>query len=148
MSAPAGSSHEDQGTRFIARVLLCKSFIDSHDRAIGTIAKALRDDGMEVIMLEYQIPEQIAVTASQEDVDVIGVSFMSGGQVDVTQRLRTALTEEGHDDLPVVVGGAIRPFDIPKLEQSGVRAIFRGGEPLATVIDSFRELARETRGRR
>jgi methylmalonyl-CoA mutase C-terminal domain/subunit len=148
MSAPAGSSHEDQGTRFIARVLLCKSFIDSHDRAIGTIAKALRDDGMEVIMLEYQVPEQIAVTASQEDVDVVGVSFMSGGQVDVTQRLRTALTEEGHDDLPVVVGGTIRPFDIPKLEQSGVRAIFRGGEPLATVIDSFRELARETRGRR
>jgi methylmalonyl-CoA mutase, C-terminal domain len=148
MSAPAPSLGEEEGTRFIARVLLCKSFIDSHDRAIGTIAKALRDDGMEVIMLEYQVPEQIAVTASQEDVDVIGVSFMSGGQVDVTQRLRSALTEEGHNDLPVVVGGTIRPFDIPQLEQSGVRAIFRGGETLATVVDSFRELARETRSRR
>jgi methylmalonyl-CoA mutase, C-terminal domain len=148
MSAPSHNPQPQEGTRFIPRVLLCKSFIDSHDRAIGTIAKALRDDGMEVIMLEYQVPEQIAVTASQEDVDVVGVSFMSGGQVDVTQRLRSVLTEEGHHDLPVVIGGTIRPFDIPKLEESGVRAIFRGGEPLATVIGSFRELARETRGRR
>jgi len=142
-SAPA--SEQSRGAH--ARVLLAKSFIDSHDRAIGTIAIALRDAAMEVILLDYRLPQEIAETAIQEDVEVIGVSFMSGGQVDVTTELIRALQETGHDDLPVVVGGTIRPFDIPDLERAGVRAIFRGGEPLATVIETFRSLSAETRAR-
>jgi methylmalonyl-CoA mutase C-terminal domain/subunit len=129
----------------IVRVLLAKSFIDSHDRAIGTIALALRNAGMEVILLDYRLPEEIAVTAMQEDVDVIGVSFMSGGQVDVTTKMLQALHAAGHEQLPVVVGGTIRPFDIPELEQVGVRAIFRGGETLASVVETFSSLAAESR---
>ena len=144
----SSSSPPRSAARFAARVLLAKSFIDSHDRAIGTIAKALRDAGMEVILLDYQVPEEIASAALQEDVDVIGVSFMSGGQVDVTQRLRETLRKEGHPGLPVVVGGTIRPFDIPELEVAGVRSIFRGGETLASVVEAFDSLAKESRNAR
>jgi methylmalonyl-CoA mutase C-terminal domain/subunit len=148
MSSGATSSQPNsEAPRFVPRVLLSKSFIDSHDRAIGTIAKTLRDAGMEVILVEYQVPQEIAMAAVQEDVDVIGVSFMSGGQVDVTQQLQSTLRAEGHDDLPVVIGGTIRPFDIPDLEQAGVRAIFRGGETMASVASTFAELARESRAR-
>ena len=134
-------------TSFIPRVLLTKSFIDSHERAIGTIAKALRDASMEVIWFEYEVPEEIIRAAIDEDVDVIGVSFMSGGQVDVTQRLMELLRAEGHDDLPVVVGGTIRPFDVPELEAAGVKRIFRAGETLGSVVDAFWSLAREHRTR-
>ena len=130
---------------FYPRILLAKSFIDSHDRAIETIAKVLRDGGMEVILLEYEVAEQVAAAAIQEDVDVIGVSFMSGGQVDVTKTLVAALAEAGRSEIPLVVGGTIRPFDVAELEAAGVRSIFRGGEPLATVLATFAGLARESR---
>ena len=103
------------------RILLAKNFLDSHDRAIGTIAIALRDAAMEVIMVEYQVPEDIASAAIDEDADVIGISFMSGGQVEVTQQLAARLREAGHEQLPVVVGGTIRPFDVPDLEKGGVK---------------------------
>ena len=144
----AEASNADRGRSVVGfrpRVLLAKSFIDSHDRAIGTIAIALRDAAMEVILLDYRLPEEIAETAVQEDVDVIGVSFMSGGQVDVTQHLAEALRAAGRDDLPIVIGGTIRPFDVPELEQAGVREIFRGGETLAAIVETFSALARESR---
>src|SRR5919198_6612532 len=94
----------------IPRVLLTKSFIDSHDRAIKTIAVALRDAGMEVILIDYEAVEDIVTTAGDEDVDVVGISFMSGGQVELTRAAIDALRAAGRTDLPVVVGGAIRPF--------------------------------------
>jgi methylmalonyl-CoA mutase C-terminal domain/subunit len=128
-----------------ARVLLAKSFIDSHDRAIETIAKVLRDGGIEVILLDYEVAEQIGAAAIQEDVDVIGVSFMSGGQVEVTRALAASLAEGDRPGLPLVVGGTIRPFDVPELEAAGVRAIFRGGETLDSILQTFRDLARESR---
>jgi methylmalonyl-CoA mutase C-terminal domain/subunit len=96
---------------------------------------------MEVILLEYQVPDDIAAAATQEDVDVIGLSFMSGGQVDVTRRLLALLEESGAGDLPVVIGGTIRPFDVPALEDAGVKAIFQGGETLASVVGVFADLA-------
>ncbi len=132
----------------VPRVLLTKSFIDSHDRAIKTIALALRDGGCEVILVDYETPSDVVDVAIDEDVDVIGVSFMSGGQVAVTQAIVTALGEAGRGDLPVVVGGTIRPFDVDDLESSGVRAIFRGGEKLERVVETFRDLAAESRRRR
>jgi len=127
------------------RVLLTKSFIDSHDRAIQTIAKALRDAAMEVIWFEYEVPEEIAQAATDEDVDIVGISFMSGGQVAVTTRLVEVLRDHRHDDLPIVVGGTIRPFDIPALEAVGVRRIFRGGESLSSVVEAFAEIAKSYR---
>jgi methylmalonyl-CoA mutase C-terminal domain/subunit len=131
-------------SRFTPRILLSKSFIDSHDRAIGTIAKALRDAAMEVILLEYQVADDVAAAATQEDVDVVGLSFMSGGQVEVTRRLLELLNEDGQPEIPVVVGGTIRPFDVPELEDAGVKAIFRGGETLVSVVETFAQLARQS----
>ena len=127
----------------IVRVLLTKSFIDSHDRAIKTVATALRDAGMEVVLIDYETPEDVATVAIDEDVDVIGVSFMSGGQVDVTTQIVRLLAERGAGDLPVVIGGTIRPFDVAPLEALGVAAIFRGGEKLAAIAETFRALANQ-----
>jgi methylmalonyl-CoA mutase cobalamin-binding domain/chain len=132
-------------TRIPPRVLLAKSFIDSHDRAIETIAKVLRDAGMEVILLDYELARQVSSAADQEDVDVIGVSFMSGGQVEVTKELFRSMQELGVADIPVVVGGTIRPFDVEELEGAGVKAIFRGGESLDSIVKTFADLAEQSR---
>lgn len=128
------------------RVLLTKSFIDSHDRAIATIALALRDAAMEVVLIDYEQPEDVVTVALQEDVDIIGISFMSGGQVDTTERIIAELKRREVADLPVVVGGIIRPFDVAPLETAGVKSIFRGGAPLADVVATFLQLARAYRG--
>ena len=128
------------------RVLLTKSFIDSHDRAIATIALALRDAAMEVVLIDYEQPEDVVTVALQEDVDIIGLSFMSGGQVETTQKVFAELQRRGVGDLPVVVGGVIRPFDVAPLEAVGVREIFRGGAPLADGVKTFQRLARAYRG--
>lgn len=125
----------------VPRILLAKSFIDSHDRAIKTIALVLRDAAMEVVLLDYETPDDMVTAALDEDVDVIGVSFMSGGQVQVTEMLMARLREDDLGHLPVVVGGAIRPFDLPALQAAGVRAVFRGGERLETIAATFRSLA-------
>lgn len=129
------------------RVLLTKSFIDSHDRAIATIALALRDAAMEVVLIDYEQPEDVVSVALQEDVDVIGISFMSGGQVETTQKIIAELRRREVPDLPVVVGGVIRPFDEPPLQDAGVKEIFRGGAPLSDVVAAFQRLADGYRGR-
>lgn len=125
------------------RVLLTKSFIDSHDRAIATIAMALRDAAMEVILIDYETPEDVVSTAIQEDVDVIGISFMSGGQVQTTEKIMQIMRDQGVADIPVVIGGTIRPFDVEPLEQAGVKSIFRGGAKMADVVETFFSLAAE-----
>lgn len=127
------------------RVLLTKSFIDSHDRAISTIALALRDASMEVVLIDYEQPEDVVSVALQEDVDIIGVSFMSGGQVETTGKIIDELERRGIGDMPVVVGGIIRPFDVEPLESAGVKAIFRGGAPMADVVTTFETFARAYR---
>ena len=129
------------------RVLLTKSFIDSHDRAIETIALALRDAAMEVVLIDYEQPEDVVSVALQEDVDVIGISFMSGGQVETTQKIVAELQKQDAADLPLVVGGIIRPFDEPQLREVGVDHIFRGGAPLSSVVETFETLSRNYRGR-
>lgn len=103
---------------------------------------------MEVIVLDYRVPGEIVASALEEDVDAIGISYMSGGQVDTTQRLMAELAEQGYGALPVVIGGTIRPFDIPALEAAGVSAIFRGGEPLSAVVETFDRLAADFREER
>ena len=135
-----------QSTAPKPRVLMTKSFIDSHDRAISTIALALRDAGMEVVLIDYEQPEDVVTVALQEDVDIIGLSFMSGGQVETTQQIFAELQRRDVADLPVVVGGIIRPFDVEPLEAAGVREIFRGGAPLTEVVAAFERLARAYRG--
>ncbi|MBI3225433.1 MAG: cobalamin B12-binding domain-containing protein [Mycolicibacterium cosmeticum] len=129
------------------RVLLTKSFIDSHDRAIKTVAAALRDAAMEVVLIDYETPQDVIDVAIDEDVDVVGLSFMSGGQVDVTTQVVEGLRAKGAHDVPVVVGGTIRPFDVDPLVAVGVAAIFRGGETLASIAETFARFAAQRKSR-
>src|SRR5580658_7880289 len=107
------------------RVLVAKPGLDGHDRGAKIVARALRDAGMEVVYTGlHQTPEMIVTAAVQEDVDVIGVSILSGAHMTIFPKIMRLLEERGVDDIAVVGGGVIQEDDIPKLEAIGVRAVF------------------------
>jgi methylmalonyl-CoA mutase C-terminal domain/subunit len=110
------------------RVLLAKPGLDSHDAGVKTVAFALRDAGMEVVYTGLrQTAEQIARVALQEDVDVVGLSIMSGAYMVLTQKVIRALRAAGRQDVLVLVGGQIPKKDIPKLKELGVGEVFPTG---------------------
>src|SRR5438874_10556508 len=114
----------DQAERKI-RVLVAKPGLDGHDRGAKVVARALRDSGMEVIYTGLrQTPEMIVEAALQEDVDVIGLSILSGAHQAIFPRIMTLLKQRGLDDVPVVAGGIIPESDLPELAQLGIRAVF------------------------
>ena len=124
-----------------ARVLIAKPGLDGHDRGAKIVALALRDAGFEVIYTGIrQKPAQIAIVAVQEDVDVVGLSILSGAHVSLTQKILEALHELGSDDIQVVVGGTIPSSDVPKLHEAGAAAVFPTGSSLDTLVESIREL--------
>src|ERR1700753_3718013 len=107
------------------RVLIAKPGLDGHDRGAKIIARALRDAGMEVIYTGLrQTPEMIAAAAEQEDVDVIGLSILSGAHNTICSNLMSLLHKKNMDDVTVLVGGIIPEADIPALRQSGIAGIF------------------------
>jgi len=123
-----------QGTRKI-RVLIAKPGLDSHDRGAKVVARALRDAGMEVIYTGLrQTPEQIAETALQEDVDVIGLSILSGAHKALFPRIMELLKQKGLTDVMVFAGGIIPEEDIPELKKLGIKGIFGPGTPTETII--------------
>jgi methylmalonyl-CoA mutase C-terminal domain/subunit len=125
------------------RVLVAKPGLDGHDRGAKVVARALRDAGMEVIYTGLrQTPEQIAAAAVQEDVDVVGLSILSGAHNVLVPEVIAALTRRGAEGVSVVVGGIIPDRDMPSLTAAGVRAIFPPGTPTTTVIEKVRALAR------
>src|SRR3989454_4042839 len=110
------------------RVLIAKPGLDGHDRGAKIIARALRDAGMEVVYTGLrQTPEMIASAAVQEDVDVIGLSILSGAHNTICPQLMKLLHEKGMNDVTVLVGGIIPEADIPALKQSGIAEIFLPG---------------------
>src|ERR1700687_4285149 len=110
------------------RVLVAKPGLDGHDRGAKVIARALRDAGMEVIYTGLrQTPEMIASAALQEDVDVIGLSILSGAHNSVCMRLMELLRANGMSGVIVLIGGIIPEADIPDLKQAGVSEIFLSG---------------------
>jgi methylmalonyl-CoA mutase, C-terminal domain len=118
------------------RVLIAKPGLDGHDRGAKLIARALRDAGMEVIYTGLrQTPEQIVAAAVQEDVDVIGMSILSGAHNHLFPKVVELLKEQGVDDVLIVGGGVIPDDDIPSLKASGVDAIFTPGTTTTTTID-------------
>lgn len=124
-----------------ARVLMAKPGLDGHDRGAKLVARALRDAGFEVIYLGLrQQPETIAAVAAQEDVDIVGLSILSGAHVGLTQKTAAALREAGVDDVSLVVGGTIPQRDVPALEAAGAVAVFPTGTPLETVVDRLQAL--------
>ncbi|HEX7580630.1 MAG TPA: cobalamin B12-binding domain-containing protein [Thermoanaerobaculia bacterium] len=127
------------------RVLIAKPGLDGHDRGAKVIARALRDAGMEVIYSGLrQTPDQIAAAAVQEDVDVVGLSILSGAHNVLVPEVLSALKERGGDGIAVVLGGIIPEKDIGPLKQAGVREIFLPGTSTARTVDVIRSLVSAT----
>ena len=126
------------------RVLVAKPGLDGHDRGAKLVARALRDAGFEVIYLGLrQRPDAIAAVAVQEDVQVVGLSILSGAHVPLTQKTADALRAAGADDIKLVVGGTIPQRDVPRLRAAGAAGVYPTGTPLETVVDSIRGLVAE-----
>jgi methylmalonyl-CoA mutase C-terminal domain/subunit len=117
------------------RVLIAKPGLDGHDRGAKVVARVLRDAGMEVIYTGLrQTPEMIAESALQEDVNVVGLSILSGAHMDLFPAVLDRLKDKGIEAI-VVAGGIIPEDDIPALEQLGVNAVFGPGTPSNEIID-------------
>jgi len=117
------------------RVLIAKPGLDSHDRGAKIIARALRDAGMEVIYTGLkQTPEQIVETALQEDVDVIGLSILSGAHKTLFPMIIELLKQKGLTDVLVVAGGIIPEEDVPEMKKLGIKEIFGPGTPTDKII--------------
>jgi methylmalonyl-CoA mutase C-terminal domain/subunit len=130
------------------RVLIAKPGLDGHDRGAKVIARALRDAGMEVIYTGLrQTPEMIASAAAQEDVDVIGLSILSGAHNTICQRLMDLLRAKAMDDVTVLIGGIIPDADIPALKKGGIAEVFLPGTTTQTIVDFIRQRAGAARGR-
>lgn len=118
------------------RVLIAKPGLDGHDRGAKIIARALRDAGMEVIYTGLrQTPEMIASAAVQEDVDVIGLSILSGAHNTICPQIMKLLREKGMDDVTVLVGGIIPEADIPALKEAGIAEVFLPGTSTQAIVD-------------
>ncbi len=121
------------------RVLVAKPGLDGHDRGAKVVARALRDAGMEVIYTGIrQTPEMIAEAALQEDVDVVGLSILSGAHMALCPRVVELLRGEGLDDVLVLVGGIIPDDDIEPLKQAGVKGVFGPGTSTHDIIEFIR----------
>ncbi len=122
------------------RVLLGKPGLDGHDRGIKIIARGFRDAGFEVIYTGlHQTPEEIAAAAVQEDVDLIGLSCLSGAHRYLFGEVIRELAARGAGDVPVIVGGIIPEEDVLFLEEAGVSRVFSPGAPLRDIVDWVRE---------
>ena len=121
------------------RVVIAKPGLDGHDRGAKVIARALRDAGMEVIYTGLrQTPEMIVNSALQEDVHVIGLSILSGAHNVIVPRVMDLLTQNGMDDVLVVVGGIIPDQDIEGLKKAGVGEIFQPGAAMGEIVQFIR----------
>ena len=129
------------------RVLIAKPGLDGHDRGAKVVAKALRDAGMEVIYTGLrQTPEQIVETAIQEDVDVVGLSCLSGAHMVLFPRVVELLRERGAKEVLVLGGGIIPLEDVGRLKEAGVAMVFGPGTPSGEIVDFIRKSVRP-RGR-
>ncbi|MBE9513659.1 MAG: cobalamin B12-binding domain-containing protein [Chloroflexi bacterium] len=121
------------------RVLIAKPGLDGHDRGAKVIARALRDAGMEVIYTGIrQTPEAIVATAVQEDVDVVGMSILSGAHLELFPIVMEGLKNKGKADTLVVAGGIIPEEDIPAMRQMGIKEIFSPGTPTSDIVEYIR----------
>jgi methylmalonyl-CoA mutase C-terminal domain/subunit len=124
------------------RILIAKPGLDGHDRGAKVLVRALRDAGFEVVYTGlFQTPEMIASAALQEDVQVIGLSILSGAHMALFPRIMDELRERGLDDVLVVAGGTIPKADIPRIKALGVAEVFGPGTRLATIVDFIRDNA-------
>jgi len=117
------------------RVLIAKPGLDGHDRGAKVVARAYRDAGFEVIYLGlHQTPEQIVTAAIQEDVDLVGLSCLSGAHIYLFSEVVKLLKENKAGDIAVIGGGIIPKEDIPRLKEAGVKEVFLPGTPLGEIV--------------
>lgn len=122
------------------RVLVAKPGLDGHDRGAKVVARALRDAGLEVIYAGLrQTPEMIVETALSEDVQVIGLSVLSGAHCELVSRVRELLDTEGLEQVRLVVGGTIPDADADRLRKQGVAAVFQPGASLEQIVAEVRK---------
>ncbi len=125
------------------RVLVAKPGLDGHDRGAKVVARALRDAGFEVIYTGIrQTPAMIAEAALQEDVDVVGLSILSGAHMTLCPRVVDLLRAQGQGDVLVVIGGIIPDEDVERLRQAGIAAIFGPGTPTGEIANFIRQHVR------
>ena len=123
------------------RVLIAKPGLDGHDKGAKIVALALRDAGMEVIYSGlHQTLDQVIQTATQEAVDVIGLSIMSGAHLPISEKLINMMKSSGLEHIHLTVGGVIPHQDIPKLKDLGVAEVFPGGTPFEDIITGMNNL--------
>ena len=128
----------------IVRVLVAKPGLDGHDRGAKIIARALRDAGMEVIYTGIrQTPEMIVEAALQEDVDVIGLSILSGAHMALFPQILDGLHENDMDDVSVIAGGIIPEADRLELEKLGLKAVFGPGTSTSEIVTFVKELVQD-----
>ncbi len=125
------------------RVLIAKPGLDGHDRGAKVVARALRDAGMEVIYTGIrQTPQMIVQSALQEDVDVIGLSCLSGAHLELFSDVMAGLAKKGMDNVVVVAGGILPEDDIPALKKMGVKAFFGPGSKTGDIAETIKKLVR------
>jgi len=123
------------------RILIAKPGLDGHDRGAKVIARALRDAGMEVIYTGLrQTPEMVAEAALQEDVDLVGLSILSGAHMGLVPRVVELIKKNKQDNVKVFVGGIIPEEDVPILLEKGVQAVYGPGTPTTKVIEDIQAL--------
>ncbi len=126
------------------RVLLAKVGLDGHDRGVKVVARTLRDAGMDVIYTGlHRTPDEVVTAAIQEDVDVLGVSLLSGVQMTVFPKIFRLLKEKGADDMIIVAGGVMPDEDIAELKKMGVAEILGQDTPPQLIVDTLKKLVAE-----
>jgi methylmalonyl-CoA mutase C-terminal domain/subunit len=125
------------------KVLIAKPGLDGHDRGAKVLARGLRDEGFEVVYTGLrQTPEMVVTAALQEDVDVVGLSILSGAHMTLVPRICALMRDKGMNDVLVAAGGIIPDDDVPALKESGVAAVFGPGTTIREVADFLRANAR------
>ena len=125
------------------RVLMAKPGLDGHWRGAMVVSMALRDAGMEVIYTGNQTPEEIAVTAIEEDVDVVGLNILAANHMQLLPEVVHRLREKGARNVLVVAGGTIPQQDIARLKEAGIDRVFRPGTKLDVIVDYIRQAGQQ-----
>jgi methylmalonyl-CoA mutase C-terminal domain/subunit len=134
----------EEGMNENIRVLLAKVGLDGHDRGVKVVARCLRDAGMEVVYTGlHRTPEEVVDAAVQEDVDILGVSLLSGAHMTIFPRIMKRLKERGVDDMILLGGGVIPDDDVTALKKMGVAEILLQDTPPEAIVETVKRLVRE-----
>lgn len=140
----ANPGQSERSEASIIRILIAKVGLDGHDRGVKIVARCLRDAGMDVIYTGlHRTPEEVVNTAIQEDVDIIGVSLLSGAHMTIFPRLIELLKDKGAEDIILVGGGVMPEEDVAALKEMGVADVLLQDTPPNVIVDTIRRLVAE-----